>query len=99
MVSERGLNWGLLSTAKINRALIQVLQTSRRNRLRAVASRRQDSAEAYAAQWKIERALGSYEALLADPEIDVIYISLPNDMHAEWSIKALRAGKHVMCEK
>jgi predicted dehydrogenase len=64
-----------------------------------VASRRQVAAEAYARQWKIERALGSYEALLADPGIDVIYNSLPNHLHAEWSIKALRAGKHVLCEK
>ena len=65
----------------------------------AVASRSQEAADAYARQWKIERALGSYEALLADPNIDVIYNSLPNHMHAEWSIRALRAGKHVLCEK
>ena len=65
----------------------------------AVASRSISSAEAYAREWNIPRAHGSYEALLADPEIDVIYNSLPNHLHAEWTIKALRAGKHVLCEK
>lgn len=93
------LNWGLLSTAKINRALIQPLAASNRTRLLAVASRSQSSADAYAREWNIPRAHGSYEALLNDPEIDVIYNSLPNDLHAEWTIKALRAGKHVLCEK
>jgi predicted dehydrogenase len=96
---EEKLNWGLLSTAKINRALIAPLNASRRTRLLAVASRSQASAEAYAREWKIPRAHGSYEALLDDPEIGVIYNSLPNHLHAEWTINALRAGKHVLCEK
>jgi xylose dehydrogenase (NAD/NADP) len=95
----RKLNWGLLSTARINRALIKPLTISKRTRLLAVASRSQPSAEAYARKWDIPRAHGSYEALLADPEIDVIYNSLPNHLHAEWTIKTLRAGKHVLCEK
>ncbi len=99
MVNDRVLNWGLLSTAHINRALIPPLITSPRNRLAAVASREQSSADAYAREWKIPLALGKYEALLDNSEIDVIYISLPNHLHAEWSIKALRAGKHVLCEK
>ncbi len=98
-MTERVLNWGLLSTARINRALIPTLRSSKRNRLRAVASRNQATADSYAREWRIDRALGSYEALLADPEIDVIYNSLPNHLHAEWSIKALKAGKHVLCEK
>src|SRR5687768_5389719 len=93
------LNWGLLSTARINRALITPLRASKRNYLLAVASRSQESADAYAREKKISRAHGSYEALLADPEIDVIYISLPNHLHAEWTIKAVEAGKHVLCEK
>src|SRR3990170_3108765 len=93
------LNWGLLSTAKINRALIPPLNASKRTRLLAVASRSQSAAAAYAREWNIPRAHGSYEALLADPEIDVIYNPLPNNMHAEWTIKALKAGKHVLCEK
>ncbi len=96
---ERQINWGLLSTAKINRALIKPLNASKQTRLLAVASRSQSSADAYAKEWNIPRAHGSYEALLDDPEIEVIYNSLPNHMHAEWTIKALRAGKHVLCEK
>ncbi|MDO9300666.1 MAG: Gfo/Idh/MocA family oxidoreductase [Anaerolineales bacterium] len=96
---DKRLNWGLLSTAKINRALIKPLRASKRTRLLAVASRSISSAESYAREWNIPRAHGSYEALLADPEIDVIYNSLPNHLHAEWTIKALRAGKHVLCEK
>jgi D-xylose 1-dehydrogenase (NADP+, D-xylono-1,5-lactone-forming) len=99
MEREKVLNWGLLSTAKINRSLIPPLKNSKRNRLRAVASRDLEKAKAYAKEWQIERALGSYEALIEDPEIDVIYNSLPNHLHAEWSIKALKAGKNVLCEK
>lgn len=93
------LNWGLLSTARINRALIGPLNASKRTRLLAVASRDISSAEAYAREWNIPRAHGSYEDLLADPGIDVIYNSLPNHLHAEWTVRALRAGKHVLCEK
>lgn len=93
------LNWGLLSTARINRALIPPLQVSKRNHLLAVGSRSQATADAYAKERKIPRAYGSYEALLADPEIDVIYNPLPNHLHAEWTIKAVEAGKHVLCEK
>ena len=93
------LHWGLLSTARINRALIPPLQASKRNRLAAVASRSQSKAEEYARQWNIPCAYGSYEALLADPEIDVIYNSLPNSLHAEWTIRAVQAGKNVLCEK
>lgn len=93
------LNWGLLSTAHINRALIPPLRASKRNHLLAVASRTQESAERYAEEKKIPRAHGSYEALLTDPEIDVIYNPLPNHLHAEWTIKAVEAGKHVLCEK
>ena len=96
---DKVLNWGLLSTAKINRALIKPLRASKRTRLLGVASRNQSSADAYAREWSIPRAYGSYEAMLADPEIDVVYNSLPNHLHAEWTVKALRAGKHVLCEK
>ena len=98
-MSEKKLNWGLLSTARINQDLIVPLTASRRTRLLAVASRSQSTADAYASKWNIPRAHGSYESLIHDPEIDVIYNSLPNNLHAEWTIKALRAGKHVLCEK
>ena len=74
-MTNKILNWGLLSTARINRALIPPLQISKRNHLTAVASRSQETADAYAKGKKIPRAYGSYEALLADPEIDVIYNS------------------------
>lgn len=99
MTSDTILRWGLLSTARINRSLIPPLRASPRNRLIAVASRDLAKAEAYARAWNIERAFGSYEAMLESPDIDVVYISLPNSLHAEWTIKALRAGKHVLCEK
>ncbi|MGE5374962.1 MAG: Gfo/Idh/MocA family protein [Bacteroidota bacterium] len=98
-MTSKVLNWGLLSTARINRALIPPLRESPRNRLAAVASRTRDAADNYAREWRIPQAYGSYEELLADPEIDVIYNSLPNHLHAEWTIKAVAAGKHVLCEK
>ncbi len=93
------LRWGLLSTANINRALIGPLQTARRSQLMGVASRSLERAQAYATQWGIPRAYGSYQEMLADPEIDVVYISLPNALHAQWTVQAAQAGKHVLCEK
>lgn len=93
------LNWGLLSTAHINRSVIPPIKNSERNQLVGVASRSLDKARAYTQKWEIPQAFGSYEALLSDPEIDVVYISLPNSLHAEWTIRAAQAGKHVLCEK
>ena len=93
------LRWGLLSTARINRLIIPAIRGSSRSELTAVASRTPTRAEAYAAEWTIPRALGSYEALVGDPDIDVIYISLPNSLHVEWTVRCLEAGKHVLCEK
>lgn len=98
-MSNRILRWGLLSTAHINRSVIPPLRLSPRNQLVAVASRDKARADEYAKKWEIPTTYGSYEALLADPAIDVIYNSLPNGMHAEWTIKAAQAGKHVLCEK
>src|SRR5689334_5476053 len=98
-MADKILNWGLISTANINAALITPLRASARNRLTAVASRTQAKADAYAKQWGIDKAYGTYDALLADPDIDVIYNPLPNHLHAEWTIKAMEAGKHVLCEK
>jgi len=98
-MTNKVLNWGLLSTARINRSLIPPLQVSKRSHLLAVGSRSQETADSYAKEKKIERAYGSYDALLADPDIDVIYNPLPNHLHAEWTIKAVEAGKHVLCEK
>jgi predicted dehydrogenase len=93
------VKWGIVSTADINRKLIPGAHASEKVDLVAVASRDLTRAEAYASEWEIPRAYGSYEDLLADPEIEAVYISLPNTLHAEWSIKALDAGKHVLCEK
>ena len=91
--------FGIISTAHINRLLIPGAHASDKVELIAVASRDQSRAEAYARDWDIERAYGSYDALLADPDVEAVYISLPNTMHCEWSIRAVEAGKHVLCEK
>ena len=93
------VRWGLLSTANINRRLIPAIRASQRGELTAVASRRQEPAAAYAAEWDIPQAFGSYEAMLESDAVDAVYIGLPNHLHAEWSIKAMQAGKHVLCEK
>lgn len=93
------VRWGLLSTANINRRLIPAIRASARGELVAVASRTQESADSYAAQWGIPRTFASYEAMLVSDEIDAVYIGLPNHLHAEWSIKAMQHGKHVLCEK
>ena len=91
--------WGVLSTAHINLKLLAGAAKSDRVDVVAVASRDRAKAEAYAAEHGIERAYGSYEALLEAPEVEAVYISLPNSLHVEWSIRALEAGKHVLCEK
>ena len=88
-----------MSTANINRKVIPAAHASSKVELVAVASRDQMRADRYAKTWEIQRAYGSYDALLADPEVEAVYISLPNSLHCEWAIKALEAGKHVLCEK
>jgi D-xylose 1-dehydrogenase (NADP+, D-xylono-1,5-lactone-forming) len=93
------LRWGILSTAGINRALIDPLREATRSELLGIASRDAARADAYAATWNIPRAYGSYEALLGDNEIDAVYIPLPNSLHCDWVVKAAQAGKHLLCEK
>jgi predicted dehydrogenase len=95
----RQVRFGIISTAHINRLLIPGAHASDKVELIAVGSRDQARAEEYARKWEIERAYGSYEALLEDPEVEAVYISLPNTLHCEWSIRAVEAGKHVLCEK
>lgn len=93
------LRWGLICTARINRALIPVIRASNRSELVAVASRDLARAQDYARQWDIPRAHGSYPDLLADPDVDVVYNALPNSLHCEWTVRAADVGKHVLCEK
>jgi predicted dehydrogenase len=93
------VKWGILSTANINRKVIPGAHASNKVELIAVASRDLRRAEEYAREWKIDRAYGSYEALLEDDDVEAVYISLPNKLHCEWSIRAVEAGKHVLCEK
>jgi xylose dehydrogenase (NAD/NADP) len=95
----RAVRWGILSTARINRHVIPASRASEKVELVAVASRDAGRARDYAREWGIERAHSSYEALLADPEVEAVYVSLPNALHCEWSTRALEAGKHVLCEK
>lgn len=94
------LRWGVLSTAKIGRTkVIPAIQSSRSGTLLAISSRDGNNAQAVAQVLGIPKAYDSYESLLADPDIDAIYNPLPNHLHVPWSIKALAAGKHVLCEK
>jgi xylose dehydrogenase (NAD/NADP) len=93
------VRWGLLSTARINQALIAGVRVAEGAQLVGVASRDEATAAGYAETNGIPRSYGSYEALLADPEIEAVYVPLPNAMHLPWAIRALEAGKHVLCEK
>jgi predicted dehydrogenase len=93
------LRFGILGSANIARSFVRGLQPSQRVAVTAIVSRDARKAEAFAKETGIPRHFGSYEAMLADPEIDAVYNPLPNSLHAEWSIAAARAGKHVLCEK
>jgi predicted dehydrogenase len=94
------VKWGVISTARIGvEKVIPAMQKSRHCRIVAIASRDEAAARRTADKLGIPKAYGSYEALLADPEIEAIYNPLPNHLHVPWSIKAAEAGKHVLCEK
>src|ERR1700761_4229444 len=93
------LRIGILGTANIARSFVKGVQPSERVAVAAIASRNADRAASFASELKIAGVFGSYEALLADRDIDAVYNPLPNGLHAEWSIAAARAGKHVLCEK
>jgi predicted dehydrogenase len=98
-MSEK-IRWGVISTANIGRnRVIPAIQQSRNGTVLAVASRSLGQARAFADALNIPRAYGSYEELIADPDIDAIYNPLPNSMHAEWSIRCAQAGKPTLCEK
>jgi predicted dehydrogenase len=91
--------WGILSTAKVNELVLAASLASDAADVLAVASRDSARAEAYAHEHGVERAYGSYSALLDDPDVEAVYIPLPNGLHIEWTLRALEAGKHVLCEK
>jgi len=94
------VRWGIMSTAKIGREkVIPAMQQGDKCEITAIASRNLEKARQAASELKIEKVYGSYEKLLDDTEIDAVYIPLPNHLHVDWSIKALAAGKHVLCEK
>lgn len=99
-MTEKKVRWGILSTASIGkRSVIPGIQESKRNVVEAVASRSLENARAFADELGIPKAYGSYEELLNDPAIDAVYIPLPNHLHKEWTLKAAKAGKHILCEK
>jgi len=93
------LRWGLLASGNIAHAFARGLTQTDSGVCAAVASRSLDKAEAFAKEFDIPTAYGSYEEMLADPTIDAVYISTPHPMHAEWAIKSADAGKHILCEK
>src|SRR5690348_10884028 len=93
------VNWGIMSTARINLKFMAGAREAEDVALTAVASRERARGEQFAREHGIARVHESYDALLADSEVEVVYIPLPNSLHVEWSIRALRAGKHVLCEK
>jgi D-xylose 1-dehydrogenase (NADP+, D-xylono-1,5-lactone-forming) len=100
MINEQPVRWGVIGCAGIAiNQVIPAMEGAALTALVGIASRSLSKAETTAERFGIPKAYGSYEALLADPEIEAVYIPLPNGLHAEWSIKALRAGKHVLCEK
>ncbi len=93
------LNWGILSTGRISGVFAKSLADTETGKLMAVGSRTQAAADKFGDQFSVPRRYGSYEALLADRDIQAVYISPPHPMHAEWAIKAAEAGKHILCEK
>ncbi|MGH9386080.1 MAG: Gfo/Idh/MocA family protein [Vicinamibacterales bacterium] len=93
------VRWGILGTARINRRLIPAMRAAARSELVAIASRDQARANAHARDWAIPKALASYHALVEDDDVEAVYIPLPNSEHVRWTLAAVAAGKHVLCEK
>src|SRR4051794_19585876 len=93
------IRWGLLSTAAICRVVARATRRAGYARVVAVASRDGQRARRFADDLALPLSFGSYQELLASDEVDAVYVALPNSMHTEWSIRALAAGKHVLCEK
>ena len=93
------INWGILGTGAIAGVFAKALAGSATGRLAAVASRRQETADAFGETWQAARRYASYEALLDDPGVEAVYIAIPHVFHAQWAIRAAEAGKHILCEK
>lgn len=93
------LKIGIIGTANVSRSFTEVLKESSRIKITAIASRSLEKAQSFAQEFSIEKTYASYQELLDDPQIDAVYIPLPNSLHAEWVIKAARAKKHILCEK
>jgi len=93
------LAWGILGTGTIAGIFAEGLAASRTGKLIAVGSRTQTGADAFGERWHIPHRHGSYEELLADEEVQIVYIATPHPLHAEWAIKAAEASKHILCEK
>lgn len=97
--SVKSLNWGIIGTGKIAQALAEAVKLSTHGKLSAVASRSSETADVFAKKFEIKKSYADYASILNDKDVDIVYISLPHPMHAEWAIKAAEAGKHILCEK
>ena len=99
-MTSKKIRWGILGCARITRrGLIPGIMESQSGMLSALASRTPGTAQEWAAEFSVPRSYGSYQELLNDPEIDAVYIPLPNELHKPWVLAAADAGKHVLCEK
>jgi predicted dehydrogenase len=98
-MSSKQINWGILGTSKISTVMAKAIQASSTSNLLAVGSRTQENADNFAEEFKLPKAYGSFELLLNDPEIDAIYLGLPNHLHKEWIIRCAETGKHILCDK
>jgi xylose dehydrogenase (NAD/NADP) len=99
MAEAARVRWGILATGSINQRFLQHAREAANAEFIAVGSRTPERASAFAAEYGIARAHGSYDELLADTSVEAVYICAPNSLHHEWTMRALRAGKHVLCEK
>src|SRR5438128_4626547 len=98
-LSSGKIAWGILGTGNIARQFCKGVKTCERGMLMAVGSRSAGPAAEFAGQFGVLKSYPTYDQVLKDPQVDAVYISLPNSMHHEWTIRALSAGKHVLCEK
>ena len=97
--SNRTVRWGILGTARIAEKISVAIHQAENAELTCIASRDAAKAADWAEKHHVKRSVGSYDALLHDPEIDAVYIPLPPSLHGEWTVRAARAGKHILCEK